>query len=132
MFLYFPKGSDNYSYRKIWSLLKGIENTCILSFFFLLGNRIVLFFHNSNSNRLIYSVVLKVPSFACFRWLFWRTLCTLKSKSSPTDPIQAVPRVTETKPKYRNETEIPERNIKIIGKHIQMYKCHVYLSHSTE
>ena len=44
-----------------------------------------------------------------------------------TDPIQAVPRLTETKPKYRNETEIPERNIKIIGKHIQVYRCDVDL-----
>ena len=33
-----------------------------------------------------------------------------------------VPRLTETKPKYRNETEIPERNIKIIGNHIQVPK----------
>ena len=44
------------------------------------------------------------------------------------DPIQAVPRLTETKPKYRNETEIPERNIKIIGKHIQVYRCDVDLA----
>ena len=33
-----------------------------------------------------------------------------------------VPRLTGTKPKYRNETEIPERNIRIIGKHIQVPK----------
>ena len=45
--------------EKIWSLVKGIESTCTLSFFFLLGNRIVLFFYNSNSNRLIYSRVLQ-------------------------------------------------------------------------
>ena len=29
--------------------------------------------------------------------------------------IKSVPRFTETKPKYRNETEIPKRTIKIIG-----------------
>ena len=28
--------------------------------------------------RLIYSEYSKVPSFACFRWLFWRTQSTLK------------------------------------------------------
>ena len=33
-----------------------------------------------------------------------------------------VPRLTGTKLKYRNETEIPERNTKIIGKHIQVPK----------
>ena len=34
-----------------------------------------------------------------------------------------VPRFTETKPKYRNETEIPKRTIKNIGKmHIDS-KC---------
>ena len=44
-----------------------------------------------------------------------------------TDTIQAVPRLTKTKPKYRNETEIPERNIRIIGKHIQVYRCDVDL-----
>ena len=33
--------------EKTWSLVKWIESTCILSFFFLpLGNWIVLFFHN--------------------------------------------------------------------------------------
>ena len=39
----------------------------------------------------------------------------------------AVPRLTETKPKYRNETELVERNIKIIGKHIQVYRYDVDL-----
>ena len=29
IFLSFPIGSDNYSYWKIWSLVKGIESTCI-------------------------------------------------------------------------------------------------------
>ena len=33
-----------------------------------------------------------------------------------------VPRLTETKPKYWNETEIPELNINIIGKHIKVPK----------
>ena len=32
-----------------------------------------------------------------------------------------VPRLTEMKLKYWNETEITERNIKIIGKHIHVY-----------
>ena len=44
-----------------------------------------------------------------------------------TDPIQLVPRLTETKPKYRSDTEISERNIEIIGKHIQVYRCDVDL-----
>ena len=40
---------------------------CILTFFFLLlGNRIVLFFHKSNSNRLIYSGVLQCAQFCLF------------------------------------------------------------------
>ena len=34
--------------------------------FLLLGNRIVLFFHKSNSNRLIYSVVLQGAQFCLF------------------------------------------------------------------
>ena len=66
-FLSFPIGSDNYSYRKTWSLVKWIERTCILSFIFLLlGNRIGLFFHNSNSNRLIYSRKLQSAQFSLF------------------------------------------------------------------
>ena len=39
----------------------------------------------------------------------------------------AVPRLTKTKLKYRNETEIPERKIKIIGKHLQVYRYDVDL-----
>ena len=35
----------------------------------------------------------------------------------------AVPRFTETKPKYRNETEIPKRTIKNIGKMHIVSKC---------
>ena len=50
--------------ENIWSLVKGIKSTCILSFFFLLlGNWIALFFHNLNSNRLIYSGVLQGAQF---------------------------------------------------------------------
>ena len=41
--------------------------------------------------------------------------------------VCAVPWLTETNPKYRNETEIPERNIKAIGEHIQVYRCDVDL-----
>ena len=37
--------------------------------------------------------------------------------------IRAVPRFTETKPKYRNETEIPERTTKNIGKMLLVSKC---------
>ena len=48
----------------------------------------------------------------------------------PCSHFARVPRPTETKIvseydpelKYQNITEIPERNIKIIGKHIQMSK----------
>ena len=36
--------------------------------FFFLAIGLRYFFHNSNSNRLIYS---KTPRFACLRWLFW-------------------------------------------------------------
>ena len=75
--------------KKLWSLSKGIESTCILSFFVvLLGSRVVLFFLNSYSNRLS---TQKVLSFACFRWLFWRAPRTLKSlnqdcpRSTPSD-----------------------------------------------
>ena len=43
-------------------------------------------------------------------------------------PNSAVPGLTEMKPKYRNETKIPEQNIKIIGKHIQVYRRDVDLT----
>ena len=47
--------------------------------FFLPRNWIVLFFHNSNSNRLIYSGVLQsAKCFACLRWLYSKI-----AKSSP-------------------------------------------------
>ena len=40
--------------EKLWSLVKGIESTCIFSFLVvLLVNQVVLFFNNSYSNRLI-------------------------------------------------------------------------------
>ena len=42
---------------------------------------------------------------------------------STSNLIPAVPRSTETKPKYRNETEIPKRTIKNIGKMLLVSKC---------
>ena len=71
--------------EKIWSLVKGNESICTLSFFFfLLGNRIVLFFHNSNIIRLIYSGVLQGAQFC----LFWVAVLAYSAyseiaKSSP-------------------------------------------------
>ena len=38
-----------------------------------------------------------------------------------------VPRLTETKPKYRNETEIPKRTIKNIGKESNLHLYHWFL-----
>ena len=40
----------------------------------------------------------------------------------PSIYLPGVPGLTKTKPKYRNKTEIPEQNMKIIGKHIQVPK----------
>ena len=85
----FSIGSDKYSSRKIWSLVKGIERTCILLFFFpLLGNRIELFFRNSNGNSLIYSRVLQSAQF-CFFYMavLAYTVYSKISKSSPPQYI---------------------------------------------
>ena len=76
IFQSFPIGSENYSY---WKNVV-ISKRGILSFFYLLlGNQIVLFFHNFQTIIAWFtSEYSKVPSFACFRWLFWRTPRTLK------------------------------------------------------
>ena len=42
-------------------------------------------------------------------------------------PCIGVPRLTETKPKYRNETEIPKRSIKSIGKESNLHLWHWFL-----
>ena len=75
--------------EKIWSIVKRIESTCTLSFFFLrIGNRIVLFFHNSNSNCLIYSRVLGGAQFCLFlvAVLAYSTYSEI-AKSSPPQHI---------------------------------------------
>ena len=41
----------------------------------------------------------------------------------PNNNPRPVARFTETKPKYRNETEIPKRTIKNIGKMLLVSKC---------
>ena len=55
-------------------------------------------------------LALKLPE----NWVILKPEAVKKGK-------KRVHRLTETKPKYRNKTEILERNIKIIGKHIQVY-----------
>ena len=59
--------------------------------------------------RLFY---LRLFGFVCFLFLL-----------VPGKGCGSVPRFTETKPKYRNETEIPKRAIKNIGKMLLVSKC---------
>ena len=53
--------------EKIWSLVKGIESTCILSFFFLFLAFGLCYFHKSNNNRLIYYGVLQSAQFCLIK-----------------------------------------------------------------
>ena len=61
--------------KKIWALVKRFESKYILFFLFLLSNRIVLYFHNSNNNRLIYSGQFRrtprTLSFFLSFYLYW-------------------------------------------------------------
>ena len=68
IFLPFQIGSDNDLNWKNMVVSKRDWRECILSFFFLLlGNQIVLLFHNSINNRLIYSRVLQSAQFCLFK-----------------------------------------------------------------
>ena len=80
IFLSFPIGYDKYSYRKNIMVISKIDWKDI--YFVILFSSSwqsdwVLFFTIQTLIALFTPEYSKVPSLACYRWLFWRTPCTL-------------------------------------------------------
>ena len=80
IFQSFPIGSDNYSYWKNMVVCKRNWKHVyfVILFFFFLAIRLCYFFKIQTVIAWFTPEYSKVPSFACFRWLFWRTPRTLK------------------------------------------------------
>ena len=75
LFQSFPIGSDNYSY---WKNMVISNRDWKHSFFFFLAIGLCYFFTIQTVIAWFTPEYSRVPSFACFRWLFWRTPRTLK------------------------------------------------------